>query len=136
MVGTCAVVYFFRRPACCASFLVLFISVQENNVWESGLFDIFAEGEGTCLISICLPCYQYGVNYETHSRQMGNKKSVCVEQAAKYCLVWGACNLDALAVPLHIRQHAGGGISRSAAIVWPSHPGEFMSIFGSWLLVN
>jgi Cys-rich protein (TIGR01571 family) len=85
-----AVVYFFCRPACFASFLVLFISVQENNVWESGLFDVFAEGFGTCFIATCLPCYQYGLNYEKYSKQTGNKKSACFEQAVKYCLVWGA----------------------------------------------
>ena len=68
-----------------------FISVQESKEWESGLFDIFADGCGTCCLSACLPCYQYGKNRENHSRQTGNKKSVCCEHAVKYCLVFGAC---------------------------------------------
>jgi Cys-rich protein (TIGR01571 family) len=62
--------------------LVLFISVQESNEWESSLFDIFADGCGTCCLSFCLPCYQHGKNFETYSRQTGkNKKSVCFEKA-------------------------------------------------------
>jgi Cys-rich protein (TIGR01571 family) len=62
--------------------LVLFISVQESNEWESGLFDIFADGCGTCCLSFCLPCYQHGKNFETYSRQTGKyKKSVCFEKA-------------------------------------------------------